>query len=289
MIWGFAFVAQRSGMEYLGPFTFNGVRFILGSVSLIPIMILNSKRTFNKKSIFPVLTDKYLLKGGLVIGVILFLGASLQQVGIIYTTAGSAGFITGLYIVLVPIIGIFFRHKSSASIWVGAGIALIGLYFLSVKDDLSIGTGDLLVLVSTFFWALHVLIIAKYSPRTDSVQLAFFQFLLCGLLSLIVALFTESIELYSIIDAMIPILYAGIASTGIAYTLQVVAQRDAHPSNAAIIMSLEAVFAAIGGWIILSEEILLRGIFGCGLMLAGMIFSQFNFTKLFSIKKQRIN
>jgi drug/metabolite transporter (DMT)-like permease len=275
-------------MEYLGPFTFNGVRFILGSISLIPIMLLNRKRTFDEKPIFPLLSNNNLLKGGIIIGLILFFGASLQQIGIIYTTAGSAGFITGLYIVLVPIIGIFFRHKSSNNIWIGAGVALIGLYLLSVKNDLTIDTGDLLILASTLFWALHVLIIAKYSPRTDSIQLAFFQFLLCGILSLIVALFTESIELNRILDAIIPILYAGIASTGIAYTLQVVAQRDAHPSNAAIIMSLEAVFAAIGGWIILSEEILLRGIIGCGLMLTGMIFSQINFTKLFSPKNQRI-
>ncbi len=285
MIWGFAFVAQRSGMEHLGPFTFNGIRFSLGAVSLLPLMYINSKRTFTSTPFFPVLSDKNLKYGGIIIGLILFFGASFQQGGIVFTTAGSAGFITGLYIVIVPIVGILFKNKTSLNIWIGAFVALIGLYFLSISDKFTMGTGDLLVLISTIFWSLHVLIVARFSPKTDPIQLAFLQFSICGILSLIAGLITESITFQNIIDTAIPILYAGLASTGIAFTLQVIAQREAHPSHAAIIMSLESVFAVIGGWIILSEQIPLRGIFGCALMLTGMIISQLRFTKLIQHNK----
>ena len=274
MIWGFAFVAQRSGMEFVGPFTFNAVRFTLGGISLIPLLLINRKRKFKNEPILPLSSNKILLKGGIIAGVILFFGASFQQGGMVYTTAGKAGFITGLYIILVPILGIMFKQKTSAAIWLGAVIALVGLYLLSVNENLTIGLGDLLVLASAFFWGLHVLVIGRFSPKTDSIQLAFFQFMLCAFFSLIASLIIETTILQNILDASIPILYAGVVSVGIAYTLQVVAQRDAHPSHAAIIMSLEAVFALIGGWIILDESIPLRGLIGCGLMLIGIIISQ---------------
>ncbi len=274
MIWGFAFVAQRSGMEFVGPFTFNAVRFTLGGISLIPLLLINRKRKFKNEPILPLSSNKILLKGGIIAGVILFFGASFQQGGMVYTTAGKAGFITGLYIILVPILGIMFKQKTSAAIWLGAVIALVGLYLLSVNENLTIGLGDLLVLASAFFWGLHVLVIGRFSPKTDPIQLAFFQFMLCAFFSLIASLIIETTILQNILDASIPILYAGVVSVGIAYTLQVVAQRDAHPSHAAIIMSLEAVFALIGGWIILDESIPLRGLIGCGLMLIGIIISQ---------------
>jgi len=274
MIWGFAFVAQRSGMEFVGPFTFNAVRFTLGGISLIPLLLINRKRKFKNEPILPLSSNKILLKGGIIAGVILFFGASFQQGGMVYTTAGKAGFITGLYIILVPILGIMFKQKTSAAIWLGAVIALVGMYLLSVNENLTIGLGDLLVLASAFFWGLHVLVIGRFSPKTDSIQLAFFQFMLCAFFSLIASLIIETTILQNILDASVPILYAGVVSVGIAYTLQVVAQRDAHPSHAAIIMSLEAVFALIGGWIILDESIPLRGLIGCGLMLTGIIISQ---------------
>ncbi len=274
MIWGFAFVAQRSGMEFVGPFTFNAVRFTLGGISLIPLLLINRKRKFKNEPILPLSSNKILLKGGIIAGVILFFGASFQQGGMVYTTAGKAGFITGLYIILVPILGIMFKQKTSAAIWLGAVIALVGMYLLSVNENLTIGLGDLLVLASAFFWGLHVLVIGRFSPKTDSIQLAFFQFMLCAFFSLIASLIIETTILQNILDASVPILYAGVVSVGIAYTLQVVAQRDAHPSHAAIIMSLEAVFALIGGWIILDESIPLRGLIGCGLMLIGIIISQ---------------
>ncbi|MCH7774778.1 MAG: DMT family transporter [Bacteroidetes bacterium] len=274
MLWGFAFVAQRSGMEFVGPFTFNAVRFTLGGISLIPLLLLNKRRNFKDNHLIPFLSNKILLRGGIIAGIILFFGASLQQGGIVYTTAGKAGFITGLYIILVPILGIMFKQKTSSAIWLGALIASAGLYLLSVKENFSIGLGDLLILASAFFWALHVLVISRFSPKTDPIQLAFFQFMLCAFLSLIASILIETTTFQNIIDASVPILYAGVVSVGIAYTLQVVAQRDAHPSHAAIIMSLEAVFALIGGWIILDESIPLRGLIGCGLMLTGMILSQ---------------
>ncbi len=274
MLWGFAFVAQRSGMDYVGPFTFNAVRFTLGGISLIPLLLINKKRKFNNKPLLPLSSNKILLKGGIIAGVILFFGASFQQGGMVYTTAGKAGFITGLYIILVPILGIMFKQKTSAAIWLGAVIALVGLYLLSVNENLTIGLGDLLVLASAFFWGLHVLVIGRFSPQTDPIQLAFFQFMLCAFFSLIASIILETTTLQNIIDASVPILYAGVVSVGIAYTLQVVAQQEAHPSHAAIIMSLEAVFAVIGGWIILDESIPLRGLIGCGLMLTGMILSQ---------------
>ncbi len=274
MLWGFAFVAQRSGMEFVGPFTFNAVRFTLGGISLIPLLLISKKRKFKNKHLLPLSSNKILLKGGIIAGIILFFGASFQQGGMVYTTAGKAGFITGLYIILVPILGIMFKQKTSAAIWLGAVIALVGLYLLSVQENLSIGLGDLLVLASAFFWGLHVLIISRFSPKTDPIQLAFYQFMLCAFFSLIASIIIETTTLQNIFAASVPILYAGVVSVGIAYTLQVVAQQEAHPSHAAIIMSLEAVFAVIGGWIILDESIPLRGLIGCGLMLTGMILSQ---------------
>ncbi|MCH8033847.1 MAG: DMT family transporter [Bacteroidetes bacterium] len=274
MLWGFAFVAQRSGMEFVGPFTFNALRFTLGGISLIPLLLINRKRKFNNEPILPLSSKKILLRGGIIAGVILFLGASFQQGGIVYTTAGKAGFITGFYIILVPILGIMFKQKTSAAIWLGAVIALAGLYLLSVQENFSIGLGDLLVLASAFFWGFHVLVISRFSPKTDPIQLAFFQFMLCAFFSLIASLVIETTTIQNIFDASVPILYAGVVSVGIAFTLQVIAQRDAHPSHAAIIMSLEAVFALIGGWIVLDEIIPLRGLIGCGLMLTGMIIPQ---------------
>jgi drug/metabolite transporter (DMT)-like permease len=273
IIWGFAFVAQRAGMEYLGPFTFNTARFTLGSLSLVPLLLLNKRRKFNQSQIIS-LNNKTLLYGGLAAGLFLYLGATLQQTGMVYTTAGKGGFITGFYIILVPILGLFIKQKTSFLTWLGAVVAIIGLYFLSVSENLEINIGDILVFSAAFFWAGQILVIGFFSNKTDSIQLAFLQFLICALLSFISALIAENVIFYNLYLAIIPILYAGIFSSGIAFTLQVIAQKEARPANAAIIMSLESVFAVIGGWMILSETIPLRGIIGCGLMLTGMIISQ---------------
>jgi len=273
VIWGFAFVAQRAGMEYLGPFTFNTARFTLGSLSLIPLLLINQKRKFEKEKFLP-LNDKNLLYGGLAAGTVLFLGATFQQGGLVYTDAGKAGFITGFYIILVPILGLFIKQKTSFFTWLGAIVAIVGLYFLGVNESFDINLGDVLVLVGAFFWAIQILVIGFYSKKSDPFKLAFSQFVVCTALSFIAALISETIILQNILLAYLPILYAGLFSVGIAFTIQVVAQRDAHPANAAIIMSLEAVFAVIGGWMILNESIPLRGLFGCVMMLIGMIISQ---------------
>lgn len=269
-IWGFAFVAQRVGMDYVGPFTFNAVRFALGSLSLIPLILLLQKRQESHAET----KRKSSFKGGLLAGVALFAGASLQQAGLVYTTAGNAGFITGLYVVIVPILGLFWRQRPHAGTWVGAILAAIGLYFLSVTDAFTISFGDLLVLIGAFFWAGHVLLIGWLAPQTDSLKLASVQFAVCSLLSLLTAFAVETISVSGILQAAVPILYGGLGSVGIAYTLQVIAQRDAHPAHSAIILSLEGVFAAIGGWLLLNEMLSMRGFFGCALMLAGMIFSE---------------
>jgi drug/metabolite transporter (DMT)-like permease len=272
IIWGFAFVAQRIGMDYVGPFTFNGVRFALGSLVLIPFMRPNRRDAL--KTSAPSAPPVHPLIAGVLAGGALFAGASLQQVGLVYTTAGNAGFITGLYVVIVPIMGLTLGQRTNAGTWLGAVLAACGLYLLSVTEHLTIAYGDLLVLAGAFMWAIHVLIIGWFSPRMDAIQLAFIQFATCSILSLATAAAFEAISLTGILQAAVPILYGGVLSVGIAYTLQVVAQKSAHPAHAAILLSLEAVFAALGGWLVLGEILNSRGMLGCALMLSGMLLSQ---------------
>lgn len=273
-IWGLAFVAQRVGMAHVGPFTFNGVRFALGSLSLLPLVVVTSRRPSPARRLLAPAGPGALAWGGGLAGLCLFCGASLQQVGLVYTTAGNAGFITGLYVVIVPLLGLLAGQRTHMGTWIGAGMAAVGLYFLSISADFRIGWGDFLELVGAFFWAAHVLIIGWLSPRLNALKLAMTQFAACALLSLLTAVGFETITLDGLRQALIPILYGGLCSVGIAYTLQVVAQKDAHPAHAAILLSLEAVFAALGGWLLLGEVLAPRGFFGCGLMLAGMLLTQ---------------
>lgn len=273
MTWGFAFVAQRKGMEFVGPFTFNAIRFLLGGASLIPLWYYQKRRNRQNARIKAV-DKKFLIKGGLLAGAAIFLGSSFQQIGLVYTTAGKAGFITGLYVIFVPIIGLFWRQRTGTGIWLGALLAVAGLYFLSIHENFSIALGDLLVLVCAFFFAVHVLVVGWLTHKLPSIPLAIMQFLVCSLLSFIAALWVEEFIWKDILDAAIPILYGGLFSVGIAYTLQVVAQKNAPSSHAAVILSLESVFAVLGGWMLLSETLSARGLLGCGLMLTGMIFSQ---------------
>ncbi len=268
MIWGFAFVAQRVGMDYIGPFTFNAVRFGIGSLSLIPLIRVTRARREHRAP-WPLL-----LKGGLTAGMVLFAGASLQQVGLVTTTAGKAGFITGLYVVLVPLMGLLWGQRVSGLTWVGAVVAVVGLYFLSVTERLTVQAGDLWVLLGTLGWTVHVHLIDRLTARIDPLPLASVQFAVCSLLSAVVALASESITLAGLSNALLPILYGGFMSVGIAYTLQVVAQRDAHPTPAAIIMSLESAFAAVGGGLMLGEALGVRGSLGAALMLTGMVLAQ---------------
>lgn len=272
LIWGAAFVAQRMGMDHMGPLTFNGVRFALGAVALLPLI-----RHMDTRRTLPGPPASSLLRGGLLMGGALFLGAWLQQFGLCYTTAGKAGFITGLYVVFVPLIGIFLGHRYGLGTWAGAGLALAGMYLLSVTETFSISKGDALVLLSAVFWGVHVLLVGKLTQglaAVDAVKLATIQFAACSLISLGGAAAFEDISLSGLRDGIIPILYGGLMSVGVAYTLQVVAQRHARPAPAAIILSLEAVFAALAGWLLLGEVLTVQAMLGCALMLGGLIWSQ---------------
>jgi len=282
-IWGFAFVAQREGMETMGPFLFSGVRFLIGVVALSPVVWFLSKKP--QQTHKAEVSAKKLIFAGTVAGLLLFGGISCQQVGLQYTTAGKAGFITGLYIFFVPLIGLFLGQKTGSGTWLGATIALFGLYLLSIKEDFSIAEGDLLQLICAVFFAAHVLVIGYLAKRMDTLKLSLIQYLVCGFISLFIAIAIEMISWDMIVATAIPLLYAGVMSTGIAYTLQVVAQQHAHSSHAAIILSLEGAFAVLGGWLLLDEYLTTRGLLGCGLMLTGMFFSQL-FPKLGSSLKR---
>jgi len=271
MIWGLAFVAQRIGMRYVGPFTFNGIRFLLGCLPLVPLLLKNRGK---RPASLPFKSGTVLL-GGLFTGGVLFLGASLQQIGIVYTTAGKAGFITGLYVVIVPLLGLLWHDRSThAGMWTGAFLAAAGMYFLSVTRSFTIAWGDLLVFFSAFMWAGHVQLAGWLAPRVGAIRLAVMQYLMCGGLSLGVAFWKEKVAWAGVSQAAIPILYGGLLSVGVAYTLQLVAQKKAPAAHAAILMSLETVFAALGGWLILGETLSLRALFGCALILSGMLASQ---------------
>ena len=268
LIWGLAFVFQRQGMEHVGPFAFNAMRFGMGAAALSLLLRFGPlDRSRPGRLGFP-------LRGGLLAGLVLFLGSALQQSGLVETTAGKAGFITGLYVVFVPLIGLALGRRTGRWTWGGALLAACGLYLLSVTGSFGIARGDLLVLLSAIFWASHVLIIDRYIGRSNSFRLAIFQYLVCSAASLVAALLVETIGLAAIRAAAIPLLYTGLLSVGIAYTLQLVAQRRAHPAHAAVILSMESVFAALGGWLVLGETLSGRGLTGCALMLGGMLLTQ---------------
>ncbi len=273
IVWGFAFVAQKVGMESIGPMAYNGIRFLVGSASLLPVIWFFDKKT---KKTNPKLGNKHeLWKAGIISGFVLFVAASMQQIGIVYTTAGNAGFITSIYVILVPIFGLFLKQVVNIQTWIGAVIALIGLYFLSVSEGLTLVIGDALVFGSAFFWAAQVLFASYYALRVNVLKLAAIQFALTGVLSLFISFFTETYGLQNIYDAIIPILYGGVLSVGLAFTLQLVAQKNVIPSHAAIILSTESLFAAIGGWLLLNEQLTPIEMMGAAFMLSGVILSQF--------------
>ncbi|MCL2557197.1 MAG: DMT family transporter [Treponema sp.] len=303
-IWGFGFVAQRSGMEHTGPLAYNGIRFLIGAFSLLPLILIGKRRAG-----FRALFSKGNMLFSLAAGSCVFVATVLQQLGIMVTTAGSAGFITGFYVVLTPIFAIFLGQKTGRATWLGAAFAIAGLYFIAVADRIgALNPGDILVLASAAFWAVHVLLIDRLLSRgADAILLSCGQFVVCAALMLacafvvepalrpFVAAFSPALldsgafgwlpfpELLSGLasgsvafpaQALIPILYGGICSVGIAYTLQVVAQKDAPPAHATIILCFEGSFAALGGFLILSEEFGPRALAGFSLMLAGMLVSQ---------------
>lgn len=274
-IWGMAFVAQRAGMDHVGPFTYNALRFAIGALSLVPFIVIRGASAAGPQPLAGIRARPLgAIPAGLLAGGVLFFGASFQQAGLVSTTAGKAGFITGLYVVLVPLAGLLWGQRAGASAWVGAFLCVAGLFLLSLTDAFTIERGDLLVLVSAFLWAAHVQVVGWLSPRVDPFRLSCVQFAVCSLLCACGALLTEKPDLEGMRAAAWPILYGGVMSAGIAFTLQVVAQRKAPPAHAAILLSLESVFAAIGGSIVLGERLGARGVAGSAIMFAGMVVSQ---------------
>lgn len=274
LVWGFAFVAQRKGMEFSGPLSFNGLRFLLGALTLLPLLLLQKP----KKGLKASFSDKRLLLAGMMAGTALFFAASFQQIGIIYTTAGNAGFITGFYIIMVPAFALLRGQIISSRTWLGAITALGGLYLLSIRgsDNLLMRQGDVLVLLSAFFWAAHIVILSYVAPKYDFRLLAIIQYSFTALISLILSIVSEPIPmaLFTQTASLVPLLYAGIVSVGIGFTLQVAGQRHTRADLSGIILSTEAVFAAMGGYLILHEKMSVEALSGSALMLGGIILAQ---------------
>lgn len=270
LIWGSTFVAQTKGMEHIGPFLYTGLRFLLGALAILPLVLLARPRdgAIGRQFSWPMVL------GSLVLGLVLTLGINLQQIGLMFTTVTNSGFITGLYVILVPVFGLFIGMRTGLGTWAGAALALTGMLLLSVNADYSIARGDWLQLTGAACWAIHVLLVSALASRFDPVRVAFLQFVVCAAISLMLALIFEPIAWPSIVLAGPAILYGGLLAVGIGFTLQVVAQRDAIASHAAVILSLEAVFAALAGWLILGETLSVRGFIGCCMMLAGMLIAQ---------------
>lgn len=265
-IWGTGFVAQRSGMDSLGPFTYSGMRYLLGCISLLPLLYYfrHSAAAVRRKTV----------PAGIAAGVIMCVAVSMQQIGLLYTSAGKAAFITCLYIVIVPFIELLLGRRISRYTWLGALLALLGLYMLCVKEGLMMSGGDAIIFISAFLWALHILYIDHCVSGIDAITFAFTQFLTCAVLSLSVAGIWETITWEGVQAAAVPLLYGGFFPVGVAYTLQIVGQKYADPSHAAIILSMESVFGALAGYLFLNELMSLSEIGGCVLMAAGMFAAQ---------------
>lgn len=276
-IWGVAFVAQSVSMDYIGGFTFNAIRNLMGSVTLLPvILVLGRTKSTGAKAESSPAERKTLLTGGICCGILLCLASNFQQFGIKYTTVGKAGFITACYIIIVPILGIFLKKKCSSFIWIAVILSLCGLYLLCLTpgEDFAIGRGELLVLICAVLFSLHILVIDHFSPLVDGVKMSCIQFLVCGILSGIPALLFESPDLSGILAAKIPLLYAGVLSCGVAYTLQIVGQKNMNPTVASLILSLESCISVIAGWLILGQSLSGREILGCVLMFGAIILAQ---------------
>lgn len=284
LIWGVAFVAQSVGTEYVGPFTFNAIRSLIGGVVLIPcIFLLNRKNGKNGGASAPQehksagemeKNPRDLILGGVCCGVCLCVASNLQQIGISYTTVGKAGFITAMYIILVPLLGIFLKKKVGVKIWVSVALAVAGLYLLCMTEGFSIGRGDAYVLVCALFFAFHILTIDYFSPKADGVKMSCIQFFVSGLISAVLMFLFETPELSAILTAWLPILYAGVMSCGVAYTLQIIGQRDMDPTVASLILSLESVISVLAGWVILHQSLSLKELLGCVIMFGAIILAQ---------------
>lgn len=274
-IWGVAFVAQSVGMDYVGGFTFNMARSLIGSAVLLPVIWFMGRNSSKKaEETQGSGSRKDLLWGGLACGILMCLASNFQQFGIKYTTVGKAGFITACYIVLVPILGLFLKKKCSPFIWLAVAMSVAGLYLLCITDGFSIGKGDILVLICAVLFSFHILVIDYYSSKVDGVKLSCIQFLVCGILSGIPALIFEKPEMSAVLTAWQPILYAGVMSCGVAYTLQIIGQKNMNPTVASLILSLESCISVLAGWVILGQQLSAREITGCVIMFAAIILAQ---------------
>ena len=279
LIWGFAFAFQSQGMDYMGPMTFNGTRFLIGAFVLVPVIFIFRKPGEKKK----ITKDdmKVTITGGMVCGLCLFAASSLQQVGIQYTSVGKAGFLTTLYIILVPIIGIFFKKKASVMVWIGAFLSVIGMYLLCVSETMSINKGDVFAFCCAIVFSFHILSVDYFSPKTNGIVLSCIQFLTSGICAMVCAFIWEQPAVNEIVNGIVPLLYVGIMSSGVAYTLQILGQKNADPTIASLIMSLESAVSVLGGWMILGQKLSGKELLGCLLMFIAVIGVQ-----VFDAKKE---
>ena len=271
-IWGVAFVAQSVGMDYMGPFTFNGARFLMGGMVLLPFVYFRRKK--DKEAGIPRAGLKVTLTGGVCCGLALGSASLLQQFGIMYTTVGKAGFITTLYIIIVPVMGIFLGKKVSGRVWIGAAAAALGMYLLCMSERFALSRGDTYVFLCALIFSVHILVIDHFSPKADGVELSCLQFFVAGLISSILALVFEKPELSGFVEGIVPLAYAGIMSCGVAYTLQILGQRDLDPTIASLILSLESVVSMLAGWVILGQALSRRELAGCALVFGAVILVQ---------------
>ena len=272
LIWGCAFVAQSVGMDYVGPFTFNMARFLIGAIVLLPVIWFMDRQ--RKTGAEKGAGQKTLIIGGICCGIALAVASTLQQWGILFTTVGKAGFITAMYIVIVPLLGIFIGKKVRPLIIGCVAIAVVGFYFLCMTESLRLGLGDFLVLLCAIAFSIHILVIDHFSPKVDGVKMSAIQFLTAAIISAVPTLLWEQPVLTEILQAWQPVLYAGVMSCGVAYTLQIIAQKNADPTVASLLLSLESVFSVLAGWVLLGQGLSLKELFGCVLIFCAIILAQ---------------
>ncbi len=274
-IWGVAFVAQSVGMEYIGPFTFNAIRCVLGGLVLIPVILVLKKKKETGAENQEKEDKKTLWAGGIACGVILCIASNLQQFGIMEASVGKSGFFTALYIVMIPVIGIFIGKRPGIKLWFCVALAVVGMYLLCMKDgSFTIERADIMLLLCALAFSFHILVVDYFSPKVDGVKMSCIQFFVCGVLSTVGMLFTETPDISNIQAAWLPLLYAGLLSCGVGYTLQIVGQKGINPVIASLIMSLESVISALAGWVILGQVLSPKEILGCVLMFVAIIITQ---------------
>lgn len=272
-IWGVAFVAQSVGMDYMGPCTFNGIRFLIGGTVLLPLVYVRVKKKKNTpEELPPALT----LKGGICCGLAICAASLCQQIGIMETTVGKAGFITTLYIIIVPVFGLFLRKKVPGKVWIAAAVAAVGMYMLCINESFSVSRGDTFVFLCAIIFAVHILVIDYFSPKTDGVALSCIQFYTAGIICTVAAFAVETPTWGQFVSGIVPILYAGVMSCGVAYTLQIIGQKNVEPTVASLILSMESVVSVLAGWVILGQELSSKELAGCVLVFAAVILVQYN-------------